>query len=296
MDGKSTGANESPLACRPAVMAVVGHDGSRASLAAAPVYNDAGIAQIVPTSTPRLLRRAGPWTFPVADDDSVEGALLADFAVRRLHARGITIFYHNDEYGLGLRDGVQAGLDRLAVPVLDEVRYDTWSDLETLVEASLARAPADVIVVAGRQHETARIARLVTARRPGTPIVAGDGALVLPALANEAGPAISAIYVAAFWLPDSSARSMAFVARFRRVAGRDPDPFDAMTHDALMLAATAIRTVGADRRAVRDYLASLGRSRPPYAGITGAVEFGVDRPARTVMAKVVNGRAVRVAS
>jgi len=110
-----------------------------------------------------------------------------------------------------------------------------------------------------------------------------------------AAPAADSIYVVAFWLPDApDSLSRAFVARFRRVVGRDPQSTDAMSHDALLLAATAIRTAGASRRGVRDYLRALGRSRPPFAGVTGPITCTASRPAALVMAQLRHGVPVRV--
>ncbi|HKC40039.1 MAG TPA: ABC transporter substrate-binding protein, partial [Gemmatimonadales bacterium] len=137
------------LAETPNLVAVVGHGGSRGSLAAAPIYAAAGIPQIVPTSTSRLLRQAGPWAFRLAPDDSTEGALIGRFAAERLGARRVLLFFTNDEYGVGLRDGVLAELAARDVAVLDKVGVDPSSDVATLFAASLRRGIPDVIVVAG---------------------------------------------------------------------------------------------------------------------------------------------------
>lgn len=285
------------LAALPGIVAVVGHGGSRGSLAAAPVYNQAGIPQIVPISTSRLLHKAGPWTFMLVPDDSIEGAFMGAFAVDRLHARRATIFYINDEYGAGLRDGIAAALGGSGVRIVDRVSFETQSDLPTLVAATLHRGVPDVLLVAGRQRETGTIARVAQRRVPGLRVVAGDGALVLPTLADNAGPAADSVYVVGFWLPDApDSLSRAFVARFRRVVGRDPLSTDAMSHDALLLAATAIRTAGASRAGVRDYLRALGRSRPAFMGVSGPITFAADRPSRLVMAHLRHGVPVRVAS
>jgi branched-chain amino acid transport system substrate-binding protein len=154
----------------------------------------------------------------------------------------------------------------------------------------------DVLLVAGRQRETGIIARLTQRRLSGLRIVAGDGALVLPALADNAGPAGDSVYVVAFWLPDApDSLSRDFVTRVHRVVGRDPQSTDAMSHDALLLAATAIRAVGANRAAVRGYLRALGGSRPVFMGVTGPITFAPNRPSRLVMAQLRHGVPVRVA-
>ncbi len=280
----------------PDLVAVVGHGGSRASLAAAPVYHDAGVPQVVPTSTSRLIAHAGPWTFPLAPNDSLEGAFIADFVADRLGARRVLLFYVNDEYGEGLREGTRAGLAHRGLAVIDEMPVDPQSDFPTLVDAALLKGTPDAVIVAARWEETGRIARHLTARAANVPVVAGDGAMLLPALLQHAGPAISSICVVTFWLPDSpDSVSQAYADRFRRLNGREPTGPDAMTHDALMVVAQAVRTVGADRVAIARFLRALGRTRPPYRGVTGPITFLPDRAVEFVMARFEDGRAVRVA-
>jgi branched-chain amino acid transport system substrate-binding protein len=283
------------LAAIPGIVGVVGHGGSRASLAAAPVYNEAGIVQITPTSTSRVLKSAGPWTFNLAPDDSIEGSFIGEFVAERLRAGSVTLYYVNDEFGVGLRDGAVAELARRGVAVLDRVPMDITSDFQTLVAASLKRGKPDVVVVAGRQNETGTIARLMRERGVPRPVVAGDGALVLPALADVAGPAADSIYVVAFWMPDAQdSVSRAFVQRHLRLAGLVPQSADAMSHDALLLLAEAIHEVGSDRAAVREYLAELGRSRPPYQGVTGPISFAPGAPSRLIMARLHGGALRRM--
>jgi branched-chain amino acid transport system substrate-binding protein len=283
------------LAAVPGIVGVVGHSGSRASLAAAPVYNEVGIVQITPNSTSRLLRSAGPWTFNLAPDDSVEGAFIGAFVAERLRALRVTLYYENDEYGTGLRDGVIAAVGPRGVEVVDRVPMDPTSDFRTLVAASLKRGVPDVVVVAGRQLEAGAIARTMRERGHPRAVVAGDGALVLPELAQVAGPAADSVYVVSFWMPDASdSLSQAFVARYRRATGELPQSADAMSHDALMLLAEAVREGGSNPAAVRRFLRELGASRPPYQGVTGPIAFGAGAQSRLIMARLVRGGVQRV--
>jgi branched-chain amino acid transport system substrate-binding protein len=258
----------------PGIVAVVGHGGSRGTLAGAPVYNAARIPQVVPTSTSRLLHDVGPWTFMLAPNDSVEGALLARFAVEELGAKRISMFYLNDEYGVGLRDGALLELERRGLHFVDQVPLGADNDLETLVEASFTRGTPEVLLVAARQAATGEIAHLAAARVPGMRVIAGDGALVMPELAKRAGPSGDSIYIAAFWTPDpASERDRRYVEDYRRVTGLTPQASATMTRDAFMLLIQAIREAGADRRAIRDWLERLGAGHPPFAGVTGAITF-----------------------
>ena len=67
-----------------------------------------------------------------------------------------------------------------------------------------------------------------------------------------------------------------------------------MSYDALMLVAHAVREVGARRGVIRDYLLSLGRTRPPYQGVTGPITFTPDRKPPLRMARLRGGQVVPV--
>ena len=280
----------------PGIVGVVGHSSSRGSLAASAVYNEAGIVQITPYSTSALLWKAGPWTFNLAPTDSVEGAFIGRFVAGHLGAHRVTVFYVNDEYGLGLRDGVVAELRRRHVAVGDQVSVDVNTDFSIVVPASLGRSVPDAVVVAGRQRETGRIAAQLRARGMPRAVVGGDGALVMPDLARLAGAAADSVYAATFWMPDApDSASRAFVAEYRQLVGGTPQAPQAMTYDALMLMATAIRAAGPRPAAVRQYLYELGHDRPAYVGVTGPVSFAPGSGPRLQMVRLLGGRAEHVA-
>jgi ABC-type branched-subunit amino acid transport system substrate-binding protein len=276
-----------------APVAVVGHGGSRGSLAAAPVYNDASIVHLVPTGTSRLLAGAGPWTLVMVPNDSVEGTFIAAFVREVLRARTVALFYVSDEYGVGLRDGVRAALGP-GVQVVRDQRYDLDSDLGVLVDATLRGGAPDVAIVAGRAAAAGDLTRHLIARRAPTRVVVGDGAVVLPDLPVRAGPgAAGRLFAATFWLPtgrDSATRRFDAAVRMRFL--REATASDALIYDAVRLLADAVAMVGDNPAAVRTYLLSLGRSRPRFRGVTGEIGFGEGAgPPRLVMG-VLRGQSL----
>ena len=277
------------------VMIAVGPGGSREALQAAPIYRDAGVAELLPSATSRLLRTAGSWTFRLAPDDSVQGEFIGRFVAEQLHGRAVMLFYVADEYGLGLSAGTAAALAQRGVHVVDQIPVrpnkrcepaSRTNAYENQVAASLKRGTPDVAIVAGRGWETACIARAAHARVPAARFVGGDGVNVTREFLAAAGPAADSMFLVAFWHPDrDDGTSRAFVANFRRLVGRSPQHGDATWYDAVMLAAQAIREVGADRVAIRSYLQSLGRTRPAYAGVTGPIAFTPEASRPLVMTR-----------
>ena len=120
--------------------------------------------------------------------------------------------------------------------------------------------------------------------------------MVMPVLEQLAGAAADSVYAVTFWMPDApDSASRAFVAEYGQLVGGTPQAAEAMTYDALMLMATAIRAAGPRPAAVRRYLEELGHDRPAYVGVTGAVSFAPDAGPRLQMIRLRGGHAVHVA-
>ena len=277
----------------PRLAGAVGPLSSRATLLVAPIYAEHGIPLISPTATSDRVRSLGPWVFQLAPDNAAEGTFLARFAVARLGARRITIFYLDaDEYGLDLRDGVVRALAARGITPVDEVGIIEHSDLPRRVRESLERAVPDVAIIAARTPESAAIARALHERRPAVRVVAGDGVPLNAAFVRAAGPAAEAVYAAAWWSPDlPDTLSRAFAARFTALAGAAPTPTEAMYDAALLVLARAVRDGGPSPAAVRRYLEELGAARPPFPGVTGPVAFQPGRRANLWMTRVAGGFA-----
>ena len=284
------------LAAEASIVAVVGHAGRRASLASAAVYNARHVPQLVPGGASRLIAHAGAWTFPLAPSDSVEGRALVEFAAGRLQARRLAIAYENDEYGRGVRSGARAAAARRRLDLLDELPFDAGSDLGLLAQAMLARGLPDVVLLAASPRQLRRAVDAIAAVNPTPRFVAAVGGATHAALGVDSlARPTPELFVAAPWLPDPGDPAQeAFVREFALRAGRPPEARDAFVHDAVQLLATAVTTVGPDRVRLRDYLGSLGRSRPAFAGLTGPVAFGdAARPA-LVVCRVERDRLVPV--
>ncbi len=284
------------LVALPRVVGVVGHAGSRGTLITAPIYMEAGVPLVVPTATTSRLWEIGEWIFPLAPSDSVEAAFLGQAAVEGLRASRIAVYFENTAYGTGIRTEFRRWLSARGRTPVDEVPYVIGADLETLVEASLLRSRPDLALLVGRQVEVARLAAFVHERDPSIRLLAADGAFdQLADLVESAGAAADSLYLTTFWVADTTVPiQQDFVRRYRLDSGREPVAFEAMRYDAVMVLAQAIREVGPDRAAIRDWLRSLGGSRPPFRGVTGAISFRRGARRNLVLVRLREGVPVPV--
>ncbi|UCD68277.1 MAG: branched-chain amino acid ABC transporter substrate-binding protein [Betaproteobacteria bacterium] len=87
------------------VAGVIGHLNSGTTIPASKIYFDAGIAQISPSATNVDYTKQGYKTaFRVMANDAQQGAVLGDFAVKKLNAKRIAVIDDRSAYGKGLAD------------------------------------------------------------------------------------------------------------------------------------------------------------------------------------------------
>jgi len=265
----------------PRVVAVVGHVNSAVSLRAATIYNvtdSAGppVLQISPASSAPALTQAGEWTFRVTPTDLEFSPALAEHA-RRLGLSRAAILYNNDDYGQGVMTTFQAAFQQQDGQVVAADPYmPTTVQRGTELDPYLMRAMgggADALVIGGQAVEGIKI--IQAARRLGFrgPILGSDGLTGV----KDSGAEAEGVFVASAFLPDRpDTTAQRFVEAYRGLYNSLPDHRGAMTYDIVMLLADAIEHAGTDRRALRDYVARIGRDTPAHVGVSGPIAFNED--------------------
>ena len=288
------------LLADPSVAAVVGHLTSAATIAAIRVYESGSdpVVLVSPSASSPDLSGISPWFFRVCPSDLSHGPRLARYARQDLAARTAGMTYINDDYGRGVRRMFTAEFEKLGGTVLEE---DPALPSTPSVEPYLSRM---------RRHGTVGVLVLATEARMGElalremralgiawPVIGGDALVGI----ERMGPAAEGVRISTAYLPDRpGARNEVFVDAYARAyPGQVPDHRGAGAYDVIYLLARAIGEVGRDRRAVRDYLASVGQRRPAFEGVTGTIAFDErgDVPGRAALIGVVrNGRLVTESS
>ncbi len=277
------------LYANPRVVAVIGHLTSAATLAAAPVYGGGRrpLALVSPSASAPAVSDAGPHVFRVCPTDLAHGITLAEFAYRRLGARSAAILYQNDEYGRGIRGTFADEFTRLGGRLASDDPYTPdLPSFEPYLRRLQQRGGADVLLIAGTAAAARRILPTLDTVGIRPRILGGDALAGLETEQRANGVLTSTAY-----LPDSPGeRNQAFVAAYRAAYGDQPlDHRGASAYDIVHLLARAIDAVGPNRRRLRDYLAGVGTTSPPFDGVTGRIAFDQqgDVPTKTVVLGVI---------
>jgi branched-chain amino acid transport system substrate-binding protein len=266
------------LVAVPGMVAVVGHSNSSASLAAAPLYNRHEVVELSPTSSAVAYAHVGAYSFSLLPPDDRQGEYLARYLEGALPGGGrVAVLYVNDDYGRGLHDALVADLDttRFNIVVdLPHVEDDVQPAEIEETAASLAAERPDVVVWLARGAILDRYIDPIRAALPRVLIVGSD-AVGARGVTMPDNPRWRGVRHVAFVDMDA-APLQPFRRAFRARFGVDATGACALTYDAVGVLLAGIRAGARTGPEMRSYLASLGRERPAYQGITGPIAFDED--------------------
>jgi len=97
---------------------VIGHANSAESLAAAPIYRDAGLPSITGTSTANSVTAVNPWGFRTIFDNASQGVLIAAGLQQLLGADRVTLLVGSGPYAESLSKGIQGDFDGTIVDTI----------------------------------------------------------------------------------------------------------------------------------------------------------------------------------
>ncbi len=96
------------LVARSDITAVIGHNTSPTSLAAGPVYAQAGIPVLTANATSPAVTANNPWYFRTIWDNAQQAAVAAVYMDKMLGVQTVTVIHDNDAYGQSLADAFVA--------------------------------------------------------------------------------------------------------------------------------------------------------------------------------------------
>lgn len=257
------------------LVAVVGHSNSSASLATSGIYNQLEVVQLTPTSSATIYSEAGPYSFRlVPSDDHQARFLVEQLAAAWPTGARVAVGYVNDDYGRGLRDGVRLGAADSPLDLVLELPYAEEAfrhrEVEHFADAVAAVEP-DAILWLGRASTLDRFLPGLHQAAPAAIILGSDALAAAREMSQDSR--WSGVRYVDFLDLESGPELQDFAARYQARFGRRATAPDALTYDATRLILAAIADGARTGPALREYLHSLGRDRPPYPGITGPIAF-----------------------
>ncbi len=269
------------------ILVVDGHMFSGATIAAAPKYQTAGLPMISPSATNPDITDLGSYIWRICMTDAVQGKGLADYSVTTLGKKNIAIMYDSSDYGRGLADAYESGVQADGGTIVGKEQYATGdTDFKAQLTKLKGKNP-DLLFLSGYYPEGAKIAQQASELGMTVQMLGSDG-YASDELPKLGGAAVEGMLVSTFfdYTKDDPAVQK-FVEAYKAANnGTNPDWFAANSYDVIMLAAQAAKNAGKnDRTAINDALGSIGT----YQGISGPITFDangdVQKPLSIVIVK-----------
>jgi len=266
------------FASDPKIAAVIGEVASTRSLAAAPVFQRAGIPMVSPSSTNEQVTKEGDFIFRVCFIDPFQGAVMAKFAANDLKAKKVAILREQtSDYSVGLADVFKDNFTKAGGQIIADASYKTG---DTDFRSQLAQAKgADAIYVPGYYTQVGTIARQAREQGIKVPLMGGDGwdSEKLVEGAGGPGKALENCYFSNHYSKDDkSPRTQTFVKAYTAEYKKSPSGLAALGYDAMKIIAAAITTAKSTERAkVKDALAQT----KGFPGVTGDITIDANRNA-----------------
>lgn len=219
-------------------LAVVGHVNSSCTLAALPIYSEAGMPVVnAVSSNPKITQSGFDNIVRLVMRDDYGAQENSAFAVNNLGKKKLGIFFVNDDFGRGLRDRIVEAADALGAQVAAEAPFTPNQDKDFSSVASMFKANGvDVFMLACNYTEGGLfLGQAKAAGLTGIPTVGTDSLLFDDFITLAQGGAEGA-YILATYDPYATAPlSKTFFDAYRKAYGSVPDPVSTLSHDSTLL-------------------------------------------------------------
>jgi branched-chain amino acid transport system substrate-binding protein len=255
-DPRQTVAIAQKFVSDPKIVVELGDFSSTASMAASPIYQRAGLVQFGFTNSHPNFTKGGDFIWSNSVSQADEQPRLAKYAAD-LGFKHLAVLYLNTDWG---RQSQKIFSEAAKGDGLDVVASEAYQPDEKDFRSTLVRvrdAKPDAIVLISYYADGALITRQIRTVGLSTPIVA-SGSIYSPKFIELAGDAANGVYTESNFFPgDSRPEVQAFVTKFRAKYSEEPDDFNAVAYDTIILLAAVINQYGVDRTAIRDGLAHI---------------------------------------
>jgi branched-chain amino acid transport system substrate-binding protein len=259
------------------IVGVIGHMCTGSTLAAIPIYDDAGYTIISPSSTNAMLTLSGYTSFNRAVvSDAFQGVKAAEFIYNELGITTIATIHDGSPYGEGLVVVLSETFEELGGEVVAADALTVGEpDYRALLE-DIAQSEPELIYFGGFIAEAARLIQQRADAGMADAIFMGADGILGTDLIEFAGEDAEGVYASAA-APANSDDYAALLERYLETYEETPPgPYHANAYDAFNIFADAIEAVGTiddDGNLVisRADLSKYVRSVQDFEGLTGTL-------------------------
>ena len=251
------------------IVAIIGSLKSSCTLAAAPIYEEAGVVALSPDSSSPEVTNAGEYIFRIKNSDVVLAQTMAKGAISDGHTK-FAILYENNDYGAGVLEQSQIAIEEAGCEIVctESILTGEQTDFSSII-SKIRESGADAILMGVDYNESGLVMKQMKDAGLDLPRYATDG-LFTDAFIEVGGEAADGTTVlTSFITSDQRENVQNFINKYQeKYDGEMPSIFQAEGYDCGKIVIEAIENAGTDRKAIRDYMATMS-----YQGVTGDCTF-----------------------
>ncbi len=198
----------------------------------------------------------------------IEGAAAAEFAVKNMKAKKISLIFMDNDFGRAISSGFADRAEKLGASILTKQMYKFpgEKDFRPFLTRMKEGNP-DLIFAAGYYNEAASIVR--QAKELGVKSrIMGEEGFDSPKFLEISGPAAEGVVIATNLDRDDPRPVVQnFLKNYKQSYGEDADMVGASSYDAFMILVNAVRQAGTDAKAIQKALTGT----KDYNGLTGKI-------------------------
>jgi branched-chain amino acid transport system substrate-binding protein len=221
----------------------------------------------------------------------IEGAAAAEFAVKNLKAKKISLIFMDNDFGRAISSGFAERAEKLGAAVLTKQMYKFPGEKDFRPYLTrIKEGNPNIIFAAGYYNEAASIVRQAKELGIKSQILGEEG-FDSPKFLEIAGPSAEGVIIATnLDRDDSRPLVQNFLKNYRKAYNEDADMVGASSYDAFMILVNAIRKAGTDPKAIQKALLVTKN----YNGLTGRISrFVQGEVVKPVQIQVVKGGKFR---
>lgn len=238
-----------------------------------PITGDAGLAQMVVSSSAKSLTGISDYFFRMAVQDAAVGPQIANQFTNMGDTKAVALFPNND-FGIGLKDSFCEQFAANGGEVLETIPYQATDQDFAAILTTVKSLNPDCIALCGTTTDGALIIK--QARQMGIEAhVMGQPGLYNQNVIDIAGEAAEGLLACGVFVatnPDEKVQE--FVAKYEAKYNETPDGFAALAYDQMYVIADAAgRAMAAnDGELTRETMIEALKATN-YEGVTGTVNF-----------------------
>jgi len=224
------------------------------------------------------------YIFRICFNDSFQGTVAANFAMKNLNAKSAVVFMDNgNDYGKGLAKNFKETFTKAGGTIVDEEAFVTGDKDFNAILTKVKDKKFDILLIAGYYNEAGLIIKQARDLGIDKPVLGGDGfdSPVLQKLAGDA--ALNKVYYSTHYSSlDQDPAVAKFIKDYKAKYNEEPNAFNALGYDLGYFIADAVKRANStEPQKVKEAIAAT----TDFKGITGS--FKIDQNHNPVKTAVV---------